>query len=157
MLLQRKGGRGILTERIAAPVGVGAMNGARVLVVEDDELVRLGIRYALSKAGCRVFEARDVAEALSSWDREAGAIDLVVADLFLRAGPAVELAEALHARGMKLPFVYISAHPPSLARSRGWIGPDAAFLQKPFAFADLVAVVRRALAEENGERAERSE
>ncbi len=128
------------------------MHGARVLVVEDDELVRLGIRYALAKAGCRVIEARNAAEALAEWEREAGRIDLVVADLFLPAGPAVELAEALRAKGQRMPFVYISAHPQGLARSRGWIDRDAAFLQKPFAFEDLVAEVQRALETGDGSR-----
>lgn len=121
------------------------MRVALVLVVEDEALVRLGIRHALTKAGYRVLEARDKREAVAAWERENGDIDLVIADLYLPVSSGRDLADVLGAERRRVPFLYISAHPASLVRDRGWLDAGEPFLQKPFAHETLVTMVRSIL------------
>jgi two-component system phosphate regulon response regulator PhoB len=65
----------------------------RVLVVEDDELVRTFLRYALERDGMTVVEARDGAEALA--EAVAGEVDLVLIDGLLPDMHGVGLAHRL--------------------------------------------------------------
>jgi two-component system phosphate regulon response regulator PhoB len=65
----------------------------RVLVVEDDPLVRTFIRYALERDGMTVLEAADGAEALAHATH--GDVDLVLIDGLLPDMHGVGLADQL--------------------------------------------------------------
>lgn len=71
--------------------------GARVLLCDDDELVRGVVRHLLEDAG---FEVTAEADTADSALREVGTgnVDLVVLDLALRVGNGEDLLQRLHAQ-----------------------------------------------------------
>lgn len=68
-------------------------NGARVLVVEDDDAFRMRLAKALNKRGATVVEAAGVTEALGVIDADAPLFAVV--DLRLDDGSGLEVVEAL--------------------------------------------------------------
>lgn len=64
-------------DRVNSPHG----RGPRILVVEDDELVRIMLRLGLERHGFRVSMAADGAEALEVYRENAEVIDVVLLDV----------------------------------------------------------------------------
>jgi PAS domain S-box-containing protein len=64
-----------------------------ILVVEDEAALRHMIREALCKAGYRVREAQNGADALELWGSHAEEIDLVVTDVVMPVMSGVKLAQ----------------------------------------------------------------
>ena len=112
----------------------------RVLVVEDEQAVRLVASRTLQSLGYHVLEATDGADALERWDAERGRIDLVLTDVVMPRMGGVELVATLRARNPSLKVVMMSGY-------AGKDGPlnDAPMLEKPFTRAALAELVRREL------------
>jgi two-component system, cell cycle sensor histidine kinase and response regulator CckA len=111
-----------------------------ILLVEDEPAVRQLFMLALTRAGYRVFEARNGQEALKMFDEHGDSIDLLLTDLRMPYMGGAELAQHLRARRKSLKLIAIS----------GYAGPtehelDADFLAKPFSREDLLAKVREVL------------
>jgi CheY-like chemotaxis protein len=124
-----------------------------VLLVEDDDAVRAGVRAALVDAGHHVVEAADGHDALRRLEIAPSAIDLLVTDLVMPTMSGRELAR--RARGLRpeLPVLFISGYaPPADAQ----FGPGDTFLAKPFEAAALLRAVRETLDAEADRRAQRS-
>jgi CheY-like chemotaxis protein len=112
--------------------------GQRILVVEDDDLVRMLLTDALSDAGYETAEAWSGDQAIAMLDAS-GAFDLVLTDISMpgRAdGNAVATRAKLAFPGM--PVVYISARPDSLTNE---IGCRDVFVRKPFILNSLMAII----------------
>jgi PAS domain S-box-containing protein len=113
------------------------------LVVEDDEDVRAIARRGLEKAGCRVYTAAEVEEALAVAATVTGPIHLLVTDVVMPGGSGRALAERLLPVFPALKIIFISAY-----FDDALDGPEvrgAFFLQKPFSPHDLVRKVRDVL------------
>lgn len=119
---------------------VSALNGRRVLLVEDESLVSLLAEDVLAEAGCVVLLAMRLAEAMEL--ARSAEFDLAVLDINLGGGQtSYPVAEVLKARGK--PFVFASGYSvegfdPSFA--------DQPSVQKPYSPKDLLSVAARALA-----------
>jgi PAS domain S-box-containing protein len=122
---------------IVAPRGMGE----RVLVVEDEEGVRAVVTRALSEAGYRVLEADSGEAALELLARDAGGIDLLLTDIVLRGINGKELATKVLELLPDVPVIYISGYTDGEIARRGLLGPEAAFLQKPFSPDAIVRAV----------------
>ncbi|HWS88081.1 MAG TPA: response regulator [Pyrinomonadaceae bacterium] len=83
---------------------------ATVLVVEDDERVRAGLRRAFESEGHKVLAAGDAAEALRELHREG--CDLVVMDVELPGVSGLALCRLLRAQAAtrRLPVIILSSH-----------------------------------------------
>jgi CheY-like chemotaxis protein len=101
----------------------------RVLLVEDDWRVRIGIRYYLQQLGFEVIEAGDVGEALSRAD---GTVGLLVTDVVLPEVSGPHIRRLLREEHPELKAVYISAHPARYLIDRGLLETNDVLLQKPF-------------------------
>jgi DNA-binding response OmpR family regulator len=116
-----------------------------VLVVEDEDNVRMLMSEVLSNQGYVVLTAPDGAEALRASDRHAGTLDLVIVDVVLPGMTSQQLIERLIAARPGLKALYISGHFDELVLAHGGrITPDA-LLQKPFTIATLTRRVRDVL------------
>jgi len=112
-----------------------------ILLVEDEALVRLALKMALTEAGFEVSTAEDGAAALEAV--AAAAFDIVVTDLQMPRMGGLELVAALHQRRPELPVVVTTGCGPvddgeafGKLRARG-----IPVIQKPFmpeAVADAV-------------------
>jgi CheY-like chemotaxis protein len=113
--------------------------GARILVVEDNPVVRELYASALRTAGYTIVEARHGAEAESLFEREAP-IDLVITDIRMPFLDGLALAGWLRERSPDLPILLVTGHgaPPTLPA-------NTSVLLKPFVSAALLKAVRRLL------------
>jgi DNA-binding NtrC family response regulator len=79
----------------------------KILVVDDEQLVRWFLERTLSKGGVEVVTASDLEEALEKLD--AGAFDLVIVDLRMPGGSGIELIEKAQGMTRKPKIVVCSA------------------------------------------------
>jgi CheY-like chemotaxis protein/anti-sigma regulatory factor (Ser/Thr protein kinase) len=103
----------------------------RVLLVEDDRLVRASLKRYLEGEGHQVLAAASPAAALAKAEAE-GPIDVLVSDVVLPEISGGELAERLRARFPALDVVLMSANPRELLTRQGRIRADDRYLEKPF-------------------------
>jgi two-component system, cell cycle sensor histidine kinase and response regulator CckA len=116
-----------------------------VLVVEDEEVLRAGIRRLLQNEGYNVLEAADGATALQLLDATpSDHVALVLTDLRMPVMDGRQLAAALARRRPSLPIVFMSGFTAQLMDLR-LVSPGLAFLAKPFRNDDLLAAVKKQL------------
>ncbi len=115
-----------------------------LLLVEDDAAVRTATAAALRQAGYRVHEAagRDEATLLL---RQGPQPALVITDIMLPEGTGADLAAAVPLLRPGLPVLFTSGYAAESVLRRDILDPGALFLQKPYAMADLLRMVRTAL------------
>lgn len=111
----------------------------RLLLVDDDDLVRTATADMLTDHGHRVIEARSVAEALRIL-RETPAIDAVVTDYAMPGRTGADLATAARDLRPGLPVLLITGF-----AATGVLPPDIPCLAKPFRRVELLEEVSRLL------------
>ena len=123
----------------------GLRGQERILVVEDEEMVRRMACRALEDYGYRVLEASDGSAALALLSRGDEPVDLVLCDIVMPglSGPALGAALAELRPG--IPIIYMSGYPRQDVDRRQLVPSGAQFVQKPFRAEDLVGKVRAAL------------
>ena len=128
--------------------GPGAPNAARseriILLVEDEEPVRLFAKAALEEQGYRVLEAGHGWDALMRLSEFDGTINLVIADVMMPEMGGSELARRLAVERPGLPILFLSGYTDDEMTLRG-LGPPSAFVQKPFTPDVLARRVRELL------------
>ncbi|HEU5169764.1 MAG TPA: PAS domain S-box protein [Gemmatimonadales bacterium] len=129
-----------------APRGVGE----RVLVVEDEELVRDFACRFLQGEGYATVEANDGESALELIAGEPGAIDLVLSDVVMPRMSGREFAERLSRLRPGLPVLFMSGYTNDEIMRRGLLEPGAPFLAKPFSPETLALKVREVLDQAGG-------
>ncbi len=118
-----------------------------ILLVEDDRQLQHVLAEALHQSGFTVLAEHDGDWALTTFLQRP--VDLLVTDGLLPRRNGFQLAEDIrkHAKGRKLPIVFISGVYPAAKSKRQLedrIGP-VEWLDKPFEPARIVAICRRAL------------
>ena len=109
-----------------------------ILLVEDEPAVRQ--LFALTRAGYRVYEARNGQEAMKVFDQYGDTVDLLLTDMRMPYMGGAELAQHLRARRKTLKLLCVSGYP-GVAETE--LASD--FLSKPFSRDDLLAKVREVL------------
>jgi CheY-like chemotaxis protein len=123
---------------------------ARVLVIDDDPAVRSVIQLVLEREGHAITVASDGRAGLKALD--AGAIDLLIVDIFMPGMDGLETIRAVRAKHAELPVIVISG---SSIFSSSEPAPDFLMmaiklgavrgLRKPFRPGDLVDAVHDCL------------
>lgn len=115
----------------------------RVLVVEDDPTLRLGLTKTLRSEGYAVETAKTGLEGLTRARNEP--FDLVLLDVMLPERNGFEVCEELRAHDDDLPILMLTAKAEEADRVRGLrLGADD-YILKPFGVAELLARVDAAL------------
>ena len=116
----------------------------RILIVEDEFLIRLTLTEALSDEGYEVIEASTGAEALDQL-KDGAAVSLMMTDIKLHgAMDGLELARQARAARPDLPIIYVSGRPDVLgAVSRS---ERDVTITKPYLPSEITAAVKRLLA-----------
>ncbi|MER5292259.1 response regulator [Streptomyces pharetrae] len=125
----------------------------RVLVVDDNKVIRQLIRVNLELEGLEVVTAADGAECLDVVHQVRP--DVVTLDVVMPRLDGLRTAARLRAdpRTRELPLAIVSACTPYEVDSGSDLGVDA-FLAKPFEPAELVRIVRRLIEGRQGGAAE---
>lgn len=115
----------------------------RVLVVEDEPVIALGLRDSLEAEGYAVEVAAEGVEA-EARAREGG-FELIVLDVMLPGRDGFSICRNLRASGLSTPIILLTAKGQEADRIRGLdLGADD-YVTKPFARGELLARVRAAL------------
>ncbi len=119
---------------------------ARVLIVDDTDIVRIALEKAVQRMGHSAVSTSDSVEALALAVKDPP--DLALVDYRMPRMDGAELFEELRASlGERCPkILFISATPPEqVAKSVEPIGRPAGYVKKPFHLDDLMRVVQDAL------------
>jgi DNA-binding NtrC family response regulator len=137
-------GLNVMTKSDASEARAAAGGGWRVLVVDDEEAARYGIRRALGSAGYELSEAASVADARAAL--EAARPHLVLLDVNLPGESGLDLLNELAARGPEAPpVVMITAHGSERMAVEVIKAGAYDYLAKPFEVDELRLVVKNAL------------
>jgi DNA-binding response OmpR family regulator len=118
------------------------MSTARVLIVEDDDDVRLMVRAAIERAGMEVVEARDGREGLRRfYETEPG---LVVLDIRMPELDGWQVLERIRELS-DTPILVLSANDGELDKVRGLREGADDYLTKPFGRQELIARIEALL------------
>ncbi len=115
-------------------------SGAKVLVVDDEAAMRLGLREVLTRAGYAVELAEDGDQAVARIDR--GGLDVVITDLRMPGRDGLEVLRHTKRAAPDTLVYVISAHGdvPTAVEAMKLGAVD--FIQKPFKIDDVRARVR---------------
>lgn len=117
----------------------------RILLVEDDDLVRGHVRTQLESLGYRVVEAANGRQAIALLERDSE-FDLLFTDLIMPGGlDGRQLADELARRWPSLRVLFTSGFPQHAAGHQGLLEPGMLLLHKPYRRAELAASLREAL------------
>ncbi|MGR3783463.1 MAG: nitrogen regulation protein NR(I) [Albimonas sp.] len=120
----------------------GRINGT-ILVADDDRAIRTVLSQALSRAGARV---RSTGSASTLWRWvEDGEGDLIVTDVMMPDGDALDLLPAIRKKRPELPVIVMSAQNTMLTAIRAAEVGAYEYLPKPFDLRQVLEHVDRAL------------
>ena len=125
--------------RIEAP----SCESGSILVVEDDPMMCDLLREVLERAGHRVLVAESPAAALELASSQS--VDLLISDVIMPGMTGFDLAAKLRASGGRPRVIFMSGYTDQILADRGELGPDDAFMRKPFRMDELVSKVRAVL------------
>jgi CheY-like chemotaxis protein len=127
------------------PIGTLVAAAGRILVVEDNELIRAEVATILALEGFDVVEAENGREALAYLSRARP--DLILSDLMMPEMDGFAFLEAAHMNALwaTIPFVVLSARGELEAAERALALGASRFLTKPVDVQDLLAIVTDAL------------
>ena len=111
----------------------------KILVVEDDRILREALRYNLVAAGYEVVVASDGGEGLVSARQSSP--DVVVLDLMLPSLSGMEVCKALRRDGSILPIIMLTARDSEIDRIGGLESGADDYVTKPFSMRELIARV----------------
>jgi DNA-binding response OmpR family regulator len=112
----------------------------RILLVEDDPALSLGVARALEREGWRVDVLADGQQA--SAEGVTQGFDLAVLDLGLPKRDGMEVLRTWRSRGAKLPVLLLTARDELGDRVQGLNAGADDYLVKPFDTAELIARLR---------------
>ncbi len=121
-----------------------------VLLVEDEESVRKLALAVLQRQGYTVLDARDGAHAVEVCRGHPGRIHILLTDVVMPGVGGPEAAGQLKALRPDMKVLYMSGYTDRAIAQQRVLGPDVAFLQKPFTPATLARKVREVLDGQGG-------
>jgi DNA-binding response OmpR family regulator len=133
--------------RHSAPLQYQTNPPHRILVVEDDESVRVLNTQALKRSGYEVEAAEDGAAAWEALNN--ASYDLMITDNVMPRVTGVELLKKLRSSRMAMPVIMATGTLPEAEFTRyPWLRP-AASLVKPYTIAEMLRTVKKVLRRAN--------
>jgi signal transduction histidine kinase len=122
-----------------------ARGSETILLVEDDEPLRVLARGILQRSGYTVLEASNGGEAILAGEQHDGKIDLLLTDVVLPRMSGAQLAERMALRRPEMKALFMSGYAGDAVAERGVFESRVAFIQKPITPASLSQRVREVL------------
>jgi len=117
----------------------------KILVVDDDRDLLLGLTVRLKASGYDVFIAADAPSAISTAQKEKP--DLIILDIGLPGGDGFVVMERLRSPRINItaPVIILTARDPKTHMEQATKAGAVAFLHKPFENNELLSAIRKAL------------
>ena len=118
----------------------------RILLVEDEDAVRIVAAAILRRLGYEVFMASDGAAALSLWEQSDKKFDLLLTDMVMPGGiGGLQLASELRKLQPSLKVIIMSGYNEQIMEGGALRSSGFLFLSKPFETSTLSSLMRQAL------------
>jgi len=137
-----------LTTKDKAPRTLVSVTGGTetILLVEDDQSLRISIHKMLAKLGYSILEAATGLSALEVWKHKRDEIELLLTDLMMPDGMnGKELALRLLQERPELKVIYISGYSAEIAGQDFPLEEGVNFLAKPFETEKFAKTIRKRL------------
>lgn len=119
----------------------GSPENSKILLVEDEETLAIGLEYNLTEEGYTVKVARDGRDAVVMFEREH--FDLIVLDIMLPYLNGYEVAEAIRRQSPQIPILMLTAKTTANDKIKGLeLGADD-YMTKPFNLQELLLRIHR--------------
>ena len=118
-----------------------------ILLVEDEEVLRMLAARMLGELGYTVLEAANGFDALKILSECKTPVDLILTDLVMPEMSGRELIERVRSKGTAPKVLYMSGYTDDDVIREGINGAEIAFLQKPFTSGILLRKVRETIDE----------
>jgi len=116
-----------------------------ILLIEDDDQVRVVTGSILRSCGYQVIEARGAADALLSSETRFAPIDLLLTDVIMPELSGPELAKRLAPTRPEMKVLFMSGYTDASIVRHGMLSASMSFLAKPITVATLTVKVREVL------------
>ena len=136
------------TANPTTPAGPSRGHGECILVVDDEELIRLITKRTLESYGYRVVTASDGAEGLAAFSQRPSEIAAVITDLTMPVMDGWTMITALRQLSAEVPIITASGMAVQENRARARKAGAQAFLAKPYTTEMLLETLREVLAGE---------
>jgi CheY-like chemotaxis protein/nitrogen-specific signal transduction histidine kinase len=113
-----------------------------ILLVEDDQTMRVAAQQLLSKVGYRVITAADGQQGLDAYHAHRAALQLVITDVVMPKLSGFELYEVIRGESRGVRVLFMSGFPAPNFRKTVGQDPAVAFVTKPWTASELLAQVR---------------
>lgn len=131
-------------ESFAAPADA-PRGSEKIIVAEDDGIVRnMTVRF-LKMQGYEVFEAQTGADAFMLVQKLGGMVDLLITDVVMPNMSGVELAKLVGKINPDIKVLYMSGYTPNAIVHDGILDQGVAYIQKPFRPIALAVKIREVL------------
>ena len=123
-----------------SPQSKNEFSGSRVLLVEDEETMGMGLEYNLAEEGYQVTWAKDGRQALDIFFNDK--FDLVVLDIMLPFYDGFEVAEKIREKSPQIPILMLTARSGIRDKIKGLAVGGDDYLTKPFHLKELLLRVK---------------
>jgi CheY-like chemotaxis protein len=133
-----------VSPRTAGP-SLAATKGETILVLEDDDMVRVSVCKLLRRLGYQVIEADGAERCCQLSASHPGPIDLFLTDVIMPDMNGKQVFERLAPVRAGLKVLYMSGYAADVIVHRGIIDKDVHFIQKPLAIEALSRKIREVI------------
>ena len=129
--------------------GIGRLQGGgeRILLVEDDEIVRSMAAKVLREKGYNVLAAADGEEAREIFERENREFDLIFCDIVLPDANGLDLAGEMYSANPAIRVLLTSGFADRQTQLANLGDKNYPLLEKPYALFDLLTAIKETLAQ----------
>ncbi len=131
------------TEAAARPAAPGGTE--RILVAEDDVVVRRFMREMLTLHGYTVIEAADGEEAIAKFKEHQGRIQLLLLDVLMPGMSGKEVYDEIRNDGRDVKAIFMSGYTADIIHKKGILDEGLNFISKPVTPIELLKKVRETL------------
>jgi CheY-like chemotaxis protein len=117
----------------------------RILVAEEDKLLRVMMRTVLYGAGYSILEAIDGEDAVRKFRNSPEGVDLLLLDMDMQKRNGWDVYEEIKQMKPDIKAVFASARPAEIALQRSVVDGDIRILSKPFGSPFLLIKIREVL------------